>query len=154
MFQDINSDTLSSIANPVSVYEIVTLCDITDSGIITPKRDQTGFYQAQNLNTFLQVLGLRTQVLEYSVSITTADFFDYKFTQLGAGKIWILQVVPESTDPWTRDGDPLYWLMNDFMGVPVHTDLTESVKIKPEIVNTLPGRMGEINTRFNITLKA
>jgi hypothetical protein len=151
MQSDIESDTLSAIANPRPVYEIYTLVDITDTGVISPKRNQKGFYQAQNLNTYLQVLGLRTQIINYQVSTLNEIFSGRDFVNFpGVGNIWKLAFQTESTDPWNKSGDNLYWLIHDFAGTPIHTNLDESVKIKPEIVNTIDTLPGEINTRFNI----
>lgn len=154
MFTDVNSDTLAAVANPVSKYIAYTLVDITDSGVITPKKNRQGFYQAQNLNTFVQVLSFRTQILDYSVRQFSDTYSDYGLHgwDTASGNIWELTFIPESTDPWIKDENKLFWLINDFMGVPVHTGLKESVKITPEIINTIATGSGKINTCFNISL--
>lgn len=147
MYQDIASDELSDSVNPRTEYTIYTLIDITDSGVISPKKSKTGFHQAQNLNSFLQTLGLRTQILSYNSEQISGDFSEYKFDYSGNGNIWKLTFWAEATLPWTKDNDGLYWLIRDFSGIPIHTGLNESVDIDPEVINTSV-TVGKINTRF------
>ena len=47
------------IGGNTAFYTIYTLVDITDANISSPKVDAKGFYQSQNLNTFMQTIGLR-----------------------------------------------------------------------------------------------
>lgn len=149
MHTDIYSDELFSSANPVDVYEINTLVDITDTQVITPKKSSIKFYQAQNLNTFLQVIGLRSQVLEYKVKKSRADYQDYGFNGIqGDGNVWSLRFTADSTSPWLKNDDKLYWLRQDFFNIPIHTKLNETIKLKPEMVIT--DETGKINTCFNI----
>lgn len=149
MYTDIYSDDLFSSVNPTDVYEINTLVDITDTQVITPKKSSLKFYQAQNLNTFLQVLGLRSQVLEYKVKKSKVNYQDCGFDNIeGNGNIWSLRFIADSTDPWLKDNDKLYWLQQDFFNIPVHTKLNETVKLKPEMVIT--DKSSKINTCFNI----
>ena len=49
-------------------YSIYTLIDITDSGILSPKTDAKGFFQSQNLNTFIQCISLRAQPVLSSIN--------------------------------------------------------------------------------------
>ena len=48
-------------------YIVYTLIDITDSGVVSPKENSKGFFQAQNLNTFIQSISLRSQPVLSSV---------------------------------------------------------------------------------------
>lgn len=121
-------------------YIINTLIDITNSGIITPKNDPLGFHQEQNLNTFLQILGLRTQIMSYSVSIKQrAKLENYNFGE-GFNKtstVWTLTFIPEATLSWKKEDDPTFWLYQDFNNIPIHCGLSEKAKINPEIVDSL-----------------
>jgi hypothetical protein len=148
---DIYSDELAAIANPDTTYVIYTLIDITDSKVISPKNNALGFHQAQNLNTFIQTLSLRTQLLSVNVSINhDVTYADYGFDFPGQGTVWGLTFVAEATDPWLHANNQLHWITHDFSGTPVHTRLRETVKIYPEIVNTLATANSQINTRFNL----
>lgn len=119
-------------------YIINTLIDITSTRVITPKNDPLGFHQEQNLNTFLQILGLRTQILSYSVSVKkTAKLENYNFGE-GFNKtssVWTLTFIPEATMPWKKEEDSTFWLYKDFDNVPIHSGLCEKAKIKPEVVD-------------------
>jgi hypothetical protein len=149
MYTDIHSDELSASVNPDTVYEICTLVDITDANVITPKKSKLKFYQSQNLNTFLQVLGLRTQVLDYQVKRIKTEYSKLGFDNFhDTGYIWSLRFVAEATDPWRKGSDQLYWLKQDFYNIPVYTRLKETVKLEPEMTITLDS--DKINTRFNI----
>jgi hypothetical protein len=153
MHKDIHSDELSASVNPVTVYEICTLVDITDANVITPKKSKLKFYQSQNLNTFLQVLGLRTQILEYHVKRIKTEYSNLGFVDLeDTGYIWSLRFVAEATDPWRKGSDQLYWLKQDFYNVPIHARLKETVKLDPEMTITIDSN--KINTRFNIVQNA
>ena len=153
---EIHSDALSAMAHPEDQYVIHTLIDITDSGAISPKNNYVKFYQAQNLNSFIQMLSLRTQVLSYTVESFRELYDNYGFgnNTTPEGSIWKLTFSTDATLPWLRYDDNLYWLLHDFTGMPVHTKLTESVKITPAIISTLPGASTPINTRFNINSSA
>lgn len=136
-------------------YTIYTLIDITRSGIITPKNDPIGFHQEQNLNTFLQILGFRTQVLSYSVSSKSRQKLEnYEFgnTFNKTGKVWTLSFSVDSTTPWKKDENYTYWLFKDFQDIPVHTKLKESAKINPEIIDTRS--LENKNICFEYTLTA
>ena len=45
------------IGRNTSFYSIYTLIDVTDANVSSPKTDVKKFYQSQNLNTFMQVIG-------------------------------------------------------------------------------------------------
>ena len=155
MNHDIYSDVLSEQANPEPVYEIYTLIDITDTTVINPKHNQKKFHQAQNFNTFIQVLSLRTQILHYQVELLTGNYKKFGFKNMnGSGNIWKLSFQAEATDPWIHSEDSLYWLVYDFAGTPVHAGLNETIEIDPEIVNTIDKLPGKINTLFKKQLKA
>lgn len=146
---EIHSDELSALANPNLEYIIYTLVDITDSKVITPKKDYVGFFQSQNLNTFIQTLSLRTQILEHKVEVINDNISNYGFVG-DYDKLWKLTFTTEATLPWLKDTNKLFWLVQDFQGIPVHTKLAEIVPIKPEIVCTLHSDTSKINTRFTI----
>jgi len=119
-------------------YTIYTLIDITDSGIVSPKVDAKGFFQAQNLNTFIQSVSLRSQPVLSSVTMLTAkDLSDYEFGSnfTGIHDIWILKFASETRDAWRKNNDNVYLLKQDFDTTPIHTILDETVVINPESVD-------------------
>lgn len=121
-------------------YTIYTLVDITNSGVITPKSDHIGFHQEQNLNTFLQILGLRTQVLTYKIDVKQrAKLEKYNFGSSfnKTSSVWSLTFVPEATFSWQKDGNPTKLLYEDFNHMPIHTGLQEKAKLDPEHIDTM-----------------
>lgn len=120
-------------------YTIYTLIDITDSGITTPKIDARGYFQAQNLNTFMQTIGLRTQPVLSSVKkYTNTDVSDYDFGAEFNGQhtIWQLTFASETAKAWHKEDNPLFWLEKDFDKTPVHVSLEETVNLSPESITT------------------
>jgi len=134
------------ISRPVEVltgstdfYTVYTLIDITDSGIVSPKVNANGFFQAQNLNTFIQSVSLRSQPVLSSVTILTAkDLSDYEFGSnfTGLHNVWVLKFASETADAWKKDNDDVYFLKQDFDTMPIHVTLDETVVINPESVDT------------------
>ena len=134
------------ISRPVEVltgstdfYTVYTLIDITDSGVLSPKVDAKGFFQAQNLNTFIQSISLRSQPVLSSVSILSAtDLSDYEFGSnfTGIHNIWVLKFASETADAWKKDNDDVYFLKQDFDTMPIHITLDETAVINPESVDT------------------
>jgi len=119
-------------------YTVYTLIDITDSGIVSPKVDAKGFFQAQNLNTFIQSVSLRSQPVLSSVTMLTAkDLSDYEFGSnfTGIHDIWVLKFASETRDAWRKDNDNVYLLKQDFDTMPIHITLDETAVINPESVD-------------------
>ena len=134
------------ISRPVEVltgstdfYTVYTLIDITDSGIVSPKVNANGFFQAQNLNTFIQSVSLRSQPVLSSVTILTAkDLSDYEFGSnfTGLHDIWVLKFASETADAWKKENNSVYMLEEDFNTMPIHITLDETALINPEIIDT------------------
>jgi|TARA_B110000908_G_scaffold150899_1_gene185251 hypothetical protein len=120
-------------------YSIYTLIDITDSGILSPKTDAKGFFQSQNLNTFIQCISLRAQPVLSSINkVDAVDLSDYDFgsNMTGIHDVWIFKFASETADAWNKDVDPVYFLRDDFNKTPVHTTLDETANINPEQIDT------------------
>lgn len=120
-------------------YSIYTLIDITDSGILSPKTDAKGFFQSQNLNTFIQCISLRAQPVLSSINkVDAVDLSDYDFGSniTGIHDVWIFKFASETADAWNKDVDPVYFLRDDFNKTPVHTTLDETANINPEQIDT------------------
>jgi len=120
-------------------YTVYTLIDITDSGVVSPKSDAKGYYQAQNLNTFIQSVSLRSQPVLSSVEFLDAqnlDDYDFGSDFSGIQDVWILKFASETADAWKYEENNTYMLVKDFDKMPVHTILDETANINPEIVDT------------------
>ena len=120
-------------------YKVFTLIDITDSGVVSPKVNARGFFQAQNLNTFIQSISLRSQpVLSSVIKIDAQDVSNYEFGSSFTGfhDIWVLKFASETADAWNKENNSVYMLEEDFNVAPVHITLDETALINPEIVDT------------------
>ena len=120
-------------------YTVYTLIDITDTGVVSPKGNSKGFFQAQNLNTFIQSISLRSQpVLSSVVKLDAKDVSDYEFGSsfTGLHDIWVLKFASETADAWMKDGNDIYMLEEDFNTMPIHATLDETAIINPEIIDT------------------
>jgi len=120
-------------------YTVYTLIDITDSGVTSPKTDATGFYQAQNLNTFIQSISIRSQPVLSSVEILNAkDLVDYEFGNsfTGTHDIWVLTFASETADAWKSVNNSVYMLKQDLNNTPIHTSLDETALITVDIIDT------------------
>jgi len=120
-------------------YTVYTLIDITDTGVVSPKGNSKGFFQAQNLNTFIQSISLRSQPVLSSVEkLDAKDVSDYEFGSsfTGLHDIWVLKFASETADAWNKENNSVYMLDEDFNTMPIHGTLDETAIINPEIVDT------------------
>lgn len=120
------------VSGEVDFYRAYTLVDITDTGNSDPKGNTATFKQAQNLNSLIQTLSLRTQLILSSVSLYTfQDLNDYDFgsNHTGTHSIWTLKFATETTDVWNKDNDGVFLANADCHGIPINTDLDETALI-------------------------
>ena len=106
-----------AVSRPVEVltgstdfYTVYTLIDITDSGVVSPKTSASGYFQAQNLNTFIQSISLRSQPVLSSVQILDSqDISKYEFGTnfTGTHTVWVLKFASETADAWKKDNLPV-----------------------------------------------
>lgn len=113
-------------------YTAFSLVDITDSGDSDPKGNTVSFQQAQNLNSLIQALSLRTQLVLSSITNSSTTLDDYEFGSLFSGEhtVWIFKFATETVDIFTKDEDPMYFAHEDVHGVPIHDGLTETASIE------------------------
>jgi hypothetical protein len=145
-----------AVSRPVEVltgsndfYTVYTLIDITDSGVVSPKTSASGYFQAQNLNTFIQSISLRSQPVLSSVQILDSqDISKYEFGTnfTGTHTVWVLKFASETADAWKKDNNDVYMLKEDFDKMPIHEDLNETISIDPEIIDT--NTVNKKNTYF------
>ena len=123
----------------VSKFTLYTLIDITDSKVINPKENSQGFYQTQNLNSFVQTISLRTQPDILSVKMLgNKDLKSFNFgNEYKKRKVWKIEFTCENPSAWTRENNPIALLEQDFDMVPVHLGLKENTKFPQPIVDTV-----------------
>ena len=120
-------------------FALYTLIDITDTSVTNPKQSKQGFYQAQNLNSFVQTISLRTQPDILSVkSLGNKDLKKFNFgKEYKKRKVWKIEFTCENPSAWTRDDNPIALLEQDFNMIPVHLGLKENTKFPQPIVDTV-----------------
>lgn len=120
-------------------YTVYTLIDITDTGVVSPKGNSKGFFQAQNLNTFIQSISLRSQPVLSSVEkLDAEDVANHQFGNnfTGLHDVWVLKFASETADAWNKENNSVYMLDEDFNATPIHGTLDETAIINPEIIDT------------------
>jgi len=115
-------------------YKIVTLIDITRSQPARDSTDKIKIGQQANFNSFLQAIGLRSNV-EWN-----RDPFKEqgRLPEPAAGRAthWIWEFDCEREDVFLKNGDPVALLREDLHGVPILNLLENSADITPAAVQT------------------
>lgn len=116
-----------------------TLVDITDTGESNPKGMSLAYKQAQNLNTLIQTLSLRTQLVLGGVTLLpNEDLSQYKFGSdySGIHHVWMYKFASEKPGVWDRAASSMFYAFKDCNLTPIHTDLNESVALTNTFVTT------------------
>lgn len=117
-------------------YIAYTLVDITD--IHKPSNTPT-YNQKQNLNTFIQLAGLRSQPLSFIVTqLEAQDLVGYRFGKRykGLHSVWKIEFGVEHSDVYTLDDNPVHFLESDFDQVPFTPYLNETVNFVDSTFDT------------------
>lgn len=152
MYTKSNQRPTEVIGRNTSFYSIYTLIDVTDSNISSPKINAKKFYQSQNLNTFMQVIGLRTQPIISSVTkLESQNLADYNFGSsiTGTQTVWILKFVSDTDRAWYSNNSHTTLLSQDFDFIPVHDQLDETATIDGDVINT--NTVDKCNTYFSFS---
>jgi len=107
-------------------YLVYTLVDVTN----TIEKDVTAYNQKQNLNTFIQLAGMRSQPISFTVSCLKAqDLAEYQFGKAYTGlhHVWKIAFAVEHADVYMLNNNTVHFLQNDFDGVAFTPYLTETV---------------------------
>lgn len=116
-----------------------SLVDITNTNKSDPRGQTLEYLQAQNLNTILQTLGMRTQVVISSVTVLeNQDLSNYKFGSEYEGEhtVWMLKFASEKPDIWDRAASKMFYAYKDCHLTPVYTNLNETVVLSDTFVTT------------------
>lgn len=115
-------------------YQIVTLVDITRTNPTRSETDQHLLGQQANFNTLLQSIGLRSNV-EWTVDPTECKGI-LPHPLEGKANYWTWTFEVEREEVFTKDGDPVGLLLDDLHGVPIISQLNNSVDIDPPVFQT------------------
>lgn len=117
--------------NPTE-YNVFTLVDITDTADNNPKDSSKTYKQAQNLNSLIQCLSMRSQPLYPTVvKLEDQNLDDYEFGPelTGNATVWRMRFTCEIDNIWSNGVDKVYYAMLDIDNVPIYTGLDESINI-------------------------
>lgn len=116
-----------------------TLVDITDTGNSNPSGTTLAYQQAQNLNTLIQTLSMRSQIVLSNVSILeNQDLANYKFGSEYSGEhtVWVFKFASEHPNIWDKASTKMFHAYADCHLTPVYTDLNETVDLRTTFVTT------------------
>lgn len=120
-------------------FTAYTLVDITNSGITRPFSNILAYNQQQNLNTLIQIIGIRSQPLSPTVTVETSqDLVNYQFGKQykGLHTVWKMKFGIEHSDVFKHKGDKLHHLYNDPDGIAIVAKLAETVNINTGCIET------------------
>lgn len=90
--------------------------------------------QQRNLDTVLQLIGMRTQVFEITDSEITTDI-PAEFAWAGTDvRVWRFTFEVEPLSQWSIDNDDFWILKNDSDRTPMLIGLTETAQMEPWLV--------------------
>jgi hypothetical protein len=112
-------------------YLIVTLVDITNTGVVRATGDQHKRNQQRNWETVLQTISILAQPIDIKCEPEfTCDVKNLKFGEMyqGTHKIWIAEFSVEHQNVFSENDDELSRLKDCFNQVPVITGLDETAR--------------------------
>ena len=118
-------------------YTGYTLVDITESGVTkTNSKDTLGYNQNQNLNSLLQLIGMRCQALHISiVKMETQDVVDFCFGNRfkGLHTVWKIEFQVEHSGVFNKGDNKTHFLDYDVDGAVFTSGLTETVNFEKNL---------------------
>jgi hypothetical protein len=115
-------------------FTVYSLVDITDTGVSDPRvTPQLPYLQAQNLNSLIQLIGLRIQpVLVQVDKYEGEDMADYVFGTNFTGEhtVWVLKFATERAGFSSPE-----LLRQDSDGLPIIAGLTETATFSNAVIN-------------------
>lgn len=112
-------------------YKITTLVDITRTQATNNSNDIKKKLQQSNFNTLLQTIGLRANITwqkdpSYHHGVLPEPFD-------GKASFWTWEFEVEQEYLFEKDNDPVGLLLDDLHGVPVISNLDNSIEIHPSV---------------------
>jgi len=124
----------------IQQFTAYTLVDITETNVFNSRTSDTKSYnQQQNLNTLIQLIGMRSQPINiYMTALSTQDLVNFSFGKQFSGlhNVWKLNFVSEHTDVYKHHEDPVHFLKEDSDGAAFVSNLDETVKFKRSTFET------------------
>jgi hypothetical protein len=116
------------------IIEISTLVDITNTKVLRPNQGtQLEIDQNRNFITLKQCAEIRSVIsFDSKPTVETRDLKGLGFGSAYTGKhrVWTFTFIPDRADAYTdAELNPLGELSNDFTGIPIIKNLTETVNI-------------------------
>ena len=116
-------------------YKIFTFVDITRSNPLRQETDKIKLGQQSNFNSLIQAIGLRANVdWQQDPAMNTGRL---PHPMIGKANHWVWEFETERDYLFLKDSDPVGLLLEDLNGVPIVTDLNNSVDITPAVFRTL-----------------
>jgi len=104
-------------------FQIKTLVDVTNTNARRQDDNIYEYKQQTNFMTLSQTIGLRTNGVDYVVSVEKEDVKQFGTAFKNKQKVWTVEFFVEQQDSLTLD-----MLKDDFDLVPIISDLDETVK--------------------------
>jgi hypothetical protein len=117
-----------------------TLVDITDTGVMSTRHsNKKEYHQAQNMNVLVQIIGLRTQPFDITVTkLPRTKLSKFKFkTAATRSPVWKMKFYVEHGLVWGNARNPLSGLLLDAHNVAITSDLDNTVEFKINVFDTL-----------------
>lgn len=115
-------------------YQIISLVDITKTSPGKAEQDSLLLGQQSNFNTLLQAINLRANIAEEEDLVIEQGRFPDPIS--GKGRYWIYEFETEHADCFLKDQDPIGHLVEDLDGIPIISNLTETVELNPPVFRT------------------
>ena len=110
-------------------FQIITLVDITQTNPHRSETDQHLLSQQANFNSLIQAIGLRSNVLWVHSPKERNGALPRDIDGKAVYWTWTFDV--ERDDVFLRDGNSVALLIDDLYGVPVISNLNNSVDLDP-----------------------
>lgn len=115
-------------------YKIITLVDITRTGIHRVEDDALKRNQQSNFNSLIQCIGLRSNIEWNTDPKKINGSLPFPFN--GKAVHWIWEFDVEREDVFLKDNNSVGLLIDDLHGVPIIANLDNSVDIHPAAFQT------------------
>lgn len=110
-------------------YQVITLVDITRTNPSRSETDKLKLAQQANFNSLLQAIGLRSNVSWVKDPVMKTGRLPGPLD--GAATHWYWTFDAERDEVFLKDNDPVGLLKDDLNGIPIISNLANSVELDP-----------------------